>query len=144
MAEPKTRPTDASVDAFIDKLDDETSRDDCRAIVALMKSISRQEAVMWGTAIVGFGTWKLKYSNGKEFDWPLLAFSPRKSGLTIYTMPGSKVVKALLKKLGKAKLSGSCLHFKQMADVHQPTLKVLTAGMYDEGVEKYGKKGRKK
>jgi hypothetical protein len=143
MAEPKTRPTDASVDEFIDKLDDETKRDDCRAIVAIMKSITKQEPVMWGPAIIGFGSFVYAYSTGKELTWPRAAFSPRKQNLTVYLMPELKEYKALLKKVGKAKKSGSCLYFKRLADVHVPTLKAMITLGYKEVVKKYeGKKKR--
>lgn len=138
--EPKTRPTDASVDEFIDKQVDETRRDDCRAIVALMKSVTKAEPVMWGTAIVGFGSFVYAYSSGKELTWPTAAFSPRKNSLTVYLMLRSKEHKALLKKLGKAKLSGSCLHFKRLADVHVPTLKALIKDSHKEVLKKYGEK----
>ena len=138
-AEPKTRPTDASVDEFIDKQADETRRDDCRAIVALMKSITKQEPVMWGPAIIGFDAYNLPNSSGKSYTWPLAAFSPRKQSLTIYTSPGIKGYKSLLKKVGKAKQSGVCLHFKRLSDVHVPTLKIMITGSYKEGIRKYGK-----
>lgn len=140
MAEPKTRPTDASVDEFIEKVDDETKRDDSRAIVALMKSITKQDPVMWGPAIIGFGSFVYAYSSGKELTWPRAAFSPRKQNITVYLLPGVIMYKALLKKVGKAKQSGSCLYFKRLADVHVPTLKAMIATAYKEGPKKYGAK----
>ncbi len=130
MAEAKTKPTDASVPDYIDSLKSETQRDDCRVIVDLMKSITKQNAVMWGSAIIGFGTYSLTYASGKTADWPLLAFSPRKEKTTIYLMGDFENKKALLKKLGKHKLSGSCLHLNTLNDLHQPTLKSLLKASY--------------
>lgn len=141
MAEIKTRPTDASVDDFIDSVADETKRDDSRALVRMMKSITKQEPVMWGPAIIGFGYWVYAYSSGKELTWPLLAFSPRKQSLTIYSIERSKTYKDLLKKVGKAKQSGSCLHFKRLTDVHQPTLKAMMVETYKGMVKRH--KGKK-
>ncbi len=137
MAEPKTRPTDASVDDFIDKQVDETRRDDCRAIVSMMKSVTKKDPVMWGPAIIGFGSFIYAYSSGKELTWPVAAFSPRKASLTVYLMLRPKGHDALLKKVGKAKQSGSCLHFKRVADIHMPTLKAMVKGNIVEINKKY-------
>ncbi len=138
MAEVKTKPTDASVSDYIDSLKSETQRDDCRAIAKLMKSITKKEAIMWGSAIIGFGTYPLVYANGKKADWPILAFSPRKDKTTIYLMGDFDNKQALLKKLGKHKMSGSCLHFKTLNDIDKSTLKALLAGSYRAVKKKYG------
>ena len=69
MAEPKTRPTKASVAAFIGKVTGEERREDCRTLVRIMKKISKSDPVMWGPAIIGFGTQQLRYANGSELDW---------------------------------------------------------------------------
>ncbi len=138
MAEAKTKPTDVSVPDYIDSLKSETQRDDCRLIARLMKSITKKDAVMWGSAIIGFGTYSYTYASGKKGDWPLLAFSPRKDKTTIYLMGDFENKKALLKKLGKYKLSGSCLHFKTINDLDKATLKALLAGSYKAVKKKYG------
>jgi Domain of unknown function (DU1801) len=140
MAELKTKPTKASVDKFIDSQEKESTRDDCRALIDIMQSISGNPPVMWGPAIVGFGAYHYKYESGQEADWPLLAFSPRKQNLTIYLMSGFKGKEALLKKLGKNKTSVSCLYVKSLGDLHMPTLKKLIEGSYKSVVKRWGKK----
>jgi hypothetical protein len=139
MAEPKTRPTKASVEKFIDAQEKESVRDDCRALVKIMESIAGAPAVMWGSAIIGFGTYPLVYANGKTADWPQLAFSPRKGNITIYLMGGFKEKGDLLKKLGKHKAKGVCLHIKTLDDIHVPTLKKLVGDSYKSVLTKYGK-----
>lgn len=139
MAEPKTRPTKASVDKFIDTQKSESTRDDCRALVRMMEEISGEPPVMWGSAIIGFGACTYKYSGGKELLWPILCFSPRKQNLTIYFMPGFQKKVELLKKLGKNKTSLSCLYVKSLEGLHLPTLKKMVSENYKEVVKKYGK-----
>lgn len=140
MAEIKTKPTTVSVAKFIDKQEKESVRDDCWTLVKMMQEISGKPPVMWGTAIVGFGTWHYEYASGQSGDWPLLAFSPRKQNLTIYLMPGfPKRDEELLKKLGKHKTAVTCLYVKGLAELHMPTLKKLISNSYKEGVKKYGK-----
>lgn len=125
MAELKTKKTAASVEQFILAVDDETRRDDCFALVELMKSITNEEPAMWGSSIVGFGSYHYIYASGQEGDWPVTAFSPRKQSLTIYVMPGFEQYKDLIKKLGKCKTSKGCLYVKRLDDIHLPTLKKL-------------------
>jgi hypothetical protein len=124
MAENKTRPTELSVDAFLDSLP-EPRRADARAMVKLMQSVSRQKPKMWGASIVGFGSHHYRYDSGREGDMPLLCFSPRKSATVVYNM--SSTDKALLDKLGKHSLSGSCLHIKKLSDVDPAVLKTILA-----------------
>ena len=125
MAEPKTQPTKQSVDSFIKKIPDPQTREDCFTIARLMKEATRAEPCMWGSSIVGFGIIQYKYAGGREADWPLIGFSPRKQNLTLYVMSGPDSHAELLHKLGKHKVSGSCLHIKRLADVDLPTLKKL-------------------
>ena len=125
MAEAKTKPTDQSVASFIKKIPDPQTREDCFAIAKLMKEATRSEPQMWGGAIVGFGTRRIQYAGGREADWPLIAFSPRKQNLTLYVMSGSGSHTELLEKLGKHKVAGSCLHIKRLSDIDLPTLKKL-------------------
>ncbi len=140
MAELKTRPTKASVDKFIDTQERESVRDDCRTLVRIMQDISGEPAVMWGPSIIGFGSFVYQYSGGKELQWPVLAFSPRKQNLTIYLLPGFSAKKDLLKKLGKNKTSVSCLLVKGLDGLHMPTLKKLIVESYRDVVMKYGKR----
>lgn len=125
MAEAKTKPTDQSVASFMKKIPDPQTREDCFAIAKLMKEATRSEPRMWGSSIVGFGTRRIQYAGGREGDWPLIAFSPRKQNLTLYVMSRSGSHTELLKKLGKHKVAGSCLHIKRLSDIDLPTLKKL-------------------
>jgi hypothetical protein len=125
MKEPKTRPTGASVEKFLNQVSDETRREDCFQIVKIMREITGEEPVMWGPSIVGFGSWTYKYVRGQELTWPVAAFSPRKQDLTVYIMPGLDEYADLMKQLGKYRNSKSCLYIKRLSDVHVPTLKKL-------------------
>jgi hypothetical protein len=125
MAEAKTKPTRQTVKDFISKLPDKQTRDDCTIIAKLMEDATRHKGVMWGTSIAGFGTTTIKYAGGKEADWPLIAFSPRKTSLTLYISASDPSKADILAKLGKHKVSGSCLHVKRLSDIDLPTLKKL-------------------
>jgi hypothetical protein len=125
MAEPKTRPTKESVDKFIAKVAGEERREDCASLVKIMKQATKAEAVMWGPSIVGFGTYQYVGSNGRPMDWPLIAFSPRKSDLTLYVSAGREQYAKLLAKLGKHKTRGGCLYLKRLSDVDLAVLKEL-------------------
>lgn len=125
MAELKTKQTKASVARFIQSIPDEQKRTDSQAIVEIMKSITRSEPRMWGPSIVGFGDIHLKYDSGRELDWFLTGFSPRKQNLTVYLLPGFSTYDVLLKSLGKHKTGKGCLYFNRLEDVHVPTLKKL-------------------
>jgi hypothetical protein len=125
MAEAKTKPTKQTVKDFIRKLPDQQTRDDCTLIAKLMEEATKQKGVMWGTSIAGFGTTTMKYAGGREDDWPLIAFAPRKTSLTLYISAGDPKKAELLSKLGKHKVSGGCLHIKRLSDVDVPTLKKL-------------------
>jgi len=125
MAEAKTKPTKQSVKDFISKLPDQQTRDDCAVIAQLMEEATKQKGVMWGTSIAGFGTTTIKYAGGREDDWPLIAFSPRKQSLVLYIGAGDPAKAELLSQLGKHKVSGGCLHLKRLSDVDVPTLKKL-------------------
>lgn len=125
MAEPKTRPTTASVPAFLAKVKDAGVREDCETIVALMSAITKAPPVMWGTSIVGFGVYRYKYATGREGDWPLTSFSPRAKQLVLYVMPGCDGYDAMVAALGPAKCSGSCIYVKRLAELNLPALKKL-------------------
>jgi len=125
MAEPKTNPTTASVKKFIDSIEDEKKRKDSRAVLAMMREITGERPKMWGPSIVGFGAYHFKYASGREGDWLLTGFSPRKQALTLYIMSGFEKHEALMKKLGKYKTSKSCLYIKKLEDVDEATLRKL-------------------
>lgn len=123
MAELKTKPTKLSVAKFINSQPDAQVREDCKVIVKLMSEASGEKPKMWGTSIVGFGVHHYKYASGREGDWPLVAFSPRKQNLTLYVM--AAVNSPDLKKLGKHSVAKSCLYIKRLSDVDLPTLKKI-------------------
>lgn len=125
MAEPKTKVNNASVKKFLNAITNKERRDDCFKVMELMKKVTRKDAKMWGTAIVGFGTYILTYASGKTADWPLVGFSPRKQALTIYIMAGFKRYPELMKKLGKVKTTKACLYIKKLEDVDVKILKEL-------------------
>jgi hypothetical protein len=123
-AEPKTKPTQASVKDFLNQIPDEERRKDCFAVAKMMEEITGNKPKMWGPSIVGFGTHHYKYASGREGDWPIAAFSPRKKDLTVYLMIGFDK-NPLMKQLGKYSNGKSCLYIKRLSDVHVPTLKKL-------------------
>jgi hypothetical protein len=127
MAELKTQPTGASVAAFLARIPDPTRREDCRALARLMQQVTRSRPKMWGTSIVGFGSYHYTYGSGREAEWFLAGFSPRKQDLTLYLMAGIERYPALQAKLGKHKHGRSCVHIKRLADVDLAVLRKLVA-----------------
>lgn len=125
MAKMKTVPTTASVDAFIAAVDDAQKREDCRAVAAIMAEATGASAQMWGTSIVGFGTYHYRYASGREGDFMEVGFSPRKRALTLYIMAGFSEYGDLLAKLGKHTTGKSCLYIKRLADVDQNVLREM-------------------
>jgi Domain of unknown function (DU1801) len=125
MAEPKTRPTTASVVKFLDGVADQQRRKDCFKVLEIMKAATKSEPEMWGTSIVGFGRHNYKYESGTKGEWFLTGFSPRKQELTLYLMGGSERHPDLLKKLGKHKTGRACLYIKKLDDIDLATLKQL-------------------
>lgn len=140
MAELKTKLNDASVEKFLLTIKDEATRADCRAIMALMQQATKAEPKMWGASIVGFGNYHYKYESGREGDWFLTGFSPRKQNLTLYIMAGFARYDELMQALGKYKTGKSCLYIKSLADIHLPTLKKLL----QESVKHMSKRSSKK
>lgn len=127
MAELKTKVNKASVDKFINNIKDERVRQDCRRVVEIMQKATKAEPKMWGTSIVGFGSYHYKYASGREGDWFLVGFSPRKQNLTIYLTYGFEEYDSLLKKLGKHSTGKSCLYVKRLEDVDLKVLAELVA-----------------
>ncbi len=124
MAELKTKPSDDDVEAFIDSIEPER-QDDCRAIMKIMADATGAPATMWGASMVGFDRYHYKYASGREGEWFITGFSPRKRDLTLYIMAGFTRYDALLEKLGPHKTGKSCLYVKRLDDLHLPTLKQL-------------------
>ncbi|MGB5530390.1 MAG: DUF1801 domain-containing protein [Ignavibacteriaceae bacterium] len=122
MAELKTKPTKVDVEKFLKSVIDKKRQEDSFKILELMKKITKEEPKMWGPSIVGFGSYHYKYASGREGDFFLTGFSPRKQSLTLYIMSGFKRYDELMKKLGKHKTGSSCLYINKLEDVD---LKVL-------------------
>ena len=130
MSENKTRPTDADVMAFLNAVEPQKKRDDALVLLELMEEVTGEEATMWGTSIVGFGSYHYKYESGREGDMPLVGFSPRKQNLTLYIMPGFEQYDNLLGKLGKHSIGKSCLYIKKTGDVDMEVLRDLVQHSY--------------
>lgn len=125
MAEPKTRPTTASVPAFLAKVKDAGVRDDCDALVALMSEVTKAPPVLWGTSIVGFGSYPYRYEKGRALDWPLTGFAPRAKQIVLYVMPGFDGYDAMLAALGPVKCGVSCIYVKRLSELNLPALRKL-------------------
>ncbi len=128
MAELKTRPTTQSVADFLKTVADKKMRADCRVVSKMMREATGKRARMWGTGIVGFGTYDYKYASGREGRWPIVGFSPRSKNLTLYIMPGFSNFDRLMGQLGKYKTGKSCLYIRSLEDVDQKKLKALIDG----------------
>jgi hypothetical protein len=125
MAELKTKPTTASVAAFLKNIENPDQRDDCRELARLLRQITGKRPKMWGPSIVGYGSYHYRNRSGREGDWFLAGFSPRKQNLTIYVMPGFDRYPTLMKKLGKYKTGKCCLYVKRLSDVDRAVLRQL-------------------
>jgi hypothetical protein len=131
MAENKTQPTDADVLEFINNVPDERKRQDSLTLLELMREVTGEEPKMWGSSIVGFGSYHYKYASGREGDAALTGFSPRKQALTIYITAGFDLYSDLLAKLGKYTTSVSCLYVKRLSDIDLGVLRELVAKSVD-------------
>jgi Domain of unknown function (DU1801) len=125
MAELKTKLNDSDVRTFLNSIPDEKKRQESFTILKLMQEATDAEPNMWGDSIVGFGSYHYKYASGREGDWFLTGFSPRKQNLTLYIMPGFERYETLLSKLGKHSTGKSCLYVKKLEDVDLGVLKEL-------------------
>ena len=125
MAELKTKPTEVSVDDFLKGVEHPRRAEDARTLLALMRRITGKRPKMWGPSIVGFGSYRYKYASGREGEWFLTGFAPRKRNLTLYIMAGFENYDSLLADLGKYKTGKSCLYINKLEDVDIPTLREL-------------------
>lgn len=139
MAELKTQLTKASSSAYIQNIEDEQQKKDSKKIVALFRRVTGEKPEMWGTSIIGFGRYTYTDSAGKTHQWMAVGFSPRKSNLTIYIMPGysHESVQGLLAKLGKYKHGKSCLYIRTLTDIDMDILSQLVKKGYDAIVGKH-------
>lgn len=142
MSELKTQVNNASVEKFISAVKDEETRKDCLALLDLMKKTTKEEPKMWGSSIVGFGTFHYKGKSGREGNWFVTGFSPRKQNMTVYFCLGFKHLAPQLKRLGKFKTSVGCLYFNKLSDIDIKVLKEMLKETKDNQkilVSQYGK-----
>lgn len=139
MAELKTKKNSASVTAFLNAIEDEQKRSDCKELLKIFATVTGEKPAMWGTSIIGFGSYHYKSErSAQEGDWPLTGFSPRKANITLYMMNGYSDAQNLLKKIGKHKASaGSCLYIKRLSDIDIEVLKELIACSVEYMRKKY-------
>ncbi|MFQ5742988.1 MAG: DUF1801 domain-containing protein [Acidobacteriota bacterium] len=138
MADLKTQRTDASVEDFLEKVTDDACRQDCLTLLRIMKQATGSEPKLWGTNIVGFGSYHYEYASGREGDWFLTGFAPRKQNLSIYIMPGFDRYRTLLAKLGKHKTGKSCLYVKGLADLDLTVLEELVCASVKQMKQTHG------
>ena len=131
MAELKTQMNDGDVDAFLHAVEHDGRREDAFVVCAMMEEITGETARMWGDSIVGFGRYHYTYESGREGDWFLTGFSPRKREMTLYIMPGFDEFEPLLGKLGKHRLGRSCLYIGRLANVDPDVLRELIGASVD-------------
>lgn len=127
MSNLKTTRNDGDVRAYLESVTNKQRRQDALTMLELMREITGEEAEMWGESIVGFGSYHYRYVSGRQGDWFLTGFAPRKQALTLYIMPGFERYEALLAKLGKHKIGKSCLYINKLADVDGDVLKEIIA-----------------
>lgn len=137
MAEAKTRQNDESVEAYLDAIADETRRRGCRELVKLMSAATNCEPKMWGSSIVGFGSYHYKYASGHEGDACITGFASRKGDISIYLMCEFEGHEALLAKLGKHKMGKACLYVRRLSDIDLPVLGRLVASSVAEVKRRY-------
>jgi hypothetical protein len=128
MAENKTKPSDASVEEYIASRANAQQSADCRELMVLFKKVTRQSPRMWGPSIVGYGSYRYTYESGRTGEMPLVGFAIRGRELVVYLVPEGEEQRTLLAKLGKHKMTKSCLYFKQLADLDRSTLEKLVVG----------------
>lgn len=131
MTELKTKPNNKNVEEFLKQVENPIKRKDSFKILELMREVTNEQPVMWGESIVGFGQYHYIYPSGREGDWFLIGFSPRKQSLTLYIMSGFDNYEEKLKKLGKYRTGKSCLYINKLEDVDISILKEIMADSID-------------
>lgn len=131
MAELKTRPTDADVRAFIDAVPDETRRRDGHSICDLFEKVTGEKPMMWGPSIIGFGKAPLKYASGRELEWMVCGFSPRKAKQSLYLSCDIATMADDLKALGKYKTGKGCLYVNKLADIDVAVLEKMIESTWE-------------
>ena len=125
MTQLKTQRNDASVEDYLNSLEDSRKRDDCFVLLQMMQELTGEEPAMWGDSIVGFGFYKYRYNSGRSGEWFITGFAPRKRDLTVYIMPGFDRYHDLMERLGKHKTGVSCLYLNRLQTIDVPTLREL-------------------
>lgn len=137
MTELKTQQNDASVNAFLDSIENEKRRADAKVVCDLMSRVTGWKAKMWGKTIVGFGAYEYRYESGRSGRWMMVGLSPRKTSLTIYIMPGFSGFDDLMDALGKYKTGKSCLYVNKLEDIDQSVLEQLVVQSIDVMKDRY-------
>ena len=138
MAENKTRFTDASVEDYIASRANAQQRADCRELMVLLKKVTRHSPRMWGPSIVGYGSYRYTYESGRTGEAPLAGFAIRGRELVVYLMPEGEEQRSLLSRLGKHRMTKSCLYFRQLADLDRSALEKLVVGSVADVRRRYG------
>jgi uncharacterized protein DUF1801 len=138
MAELKTKATDASVEDYIASRANEEQRVDCKALMSILKRVTKQRPKMWGPSIVGYGSYRYTYESGRTGEMALAGFAIRGRELVVYVMPEGKEEQALLSRLGKHKMGKSCLYFKRLADLDKRVLEQLVTHSVVKLKRRYG------
>jgi hypothetical protein len=133
----KTRPHAGDVRAFIDAIENDVRRRDALTSLELFAEVTGEEPRMWGPSIVGYGSYHYRYASGREGDWMLTGFSPRKQSMTLYIMPGFDAYETLLGRLGKHRTGKSCLYVNRFEDIDLDVLRELIAASVDEMRRRY-------
>ena len=137
MSAPKTKPTGVSADSHIASIANEEQRNDAQTLVALMRSVTKQEPKMWGPSIVGFGSYHYKYASGHEGDSALAAFAVRGRELVVYIAADFEARDVLLAKLGKHRTGKVCVYIRRLANVDLKVLETLVARSVEETKRRY-------
>jgi hypothetical protein len=138
MAENKTKPTDASVEDYIASRANAQQRADCRELMALLKKVTRQSPRMWGPSMVGYGSYRYTYESGRTGEAPLTGFAIRGRELVVYLVAEGEEQRSLLSRLGKHRMTKSCLYFNQLADLDRSALEKLVEGSIADVRRRYG------
>jgi hypothetical protein len=132
MSALKTRPTEQRVEDFLETIEHKTRKSDGYKLLEIFKDVTRESPVMWGSSIVGFGSYTYENTRGKGFKWPRVGYSPRKRSLSIYITPGFELFQGLLDRLGKHRLGVGCLYINKLVDVDIEVLKEIIGKAYRE------------
>jgi hypothetical protein len=137
MSSNKTQPTEGDPRIFIASVENETRRNDAEIMLGIMEEITGEKPMMWGPSLIGYGTYHYKYDSGREGDFFMTGFSPRKQNLVVYVMPGFKRYEELMANLGKHKTGKSCLYINKLRDVDMEVLKTLIREGFEYMKNKY-------